>query len=289
MHNAQVRPDVTSARSRMEGAMDEVIDKRPGAAPEGTGLILDLENLPFETDAGIGSRASLGLLVLETDQTIEAEFRFLLPESGVALYGARLHNDARITPETLAEMEKLVEPTTRLLPSAVELGVVGFACTSGALVIGEEKIAGRIRAVRPGVPVTDPVTAALAAMRALRARRVALLTPYVRRINENLRAALESRGMDIKVMGSFNQEDDNVVARVAPHSLADAIVRLGSSEACDAVFVSCTSLRVARIVAEVESRLGKPVTSSNHALCWHMLRLAGCTEPLPGRGRLFEH
>jgi maleate isomerase len=268
--------------------MDQVIGQEPRRARDGNALLVDLENLPFETDAGIGSQAALGLLVLETDQTIEDEFRFLLPEAGVALYGARLHNDARISPETLAEMEKLVEPTVRLLPARVELGVIGFACTSGALVIGEETIAARIRAVRQGVKVTDPVTAARAAMAALGARRVALLTPYVRRINESLRAALQARGMVIEVMGSFNQDDDNVVARVSPHSLAEAIMRLGSSDACDAVFVSCTSLRVARIVAEVEARLRKPVTSSNHALAWHMLRLSGYTQPLAGRGRLFE-
>ena len=135
--------------------------------------------------------------------------------------------------------------------------------------------------------MTDPVTAARAALDALKVRRIALLTPYVRRINESLRAALAARGMEIPVMGSFNQDDDNVVARIAPQSIADAIIGLGASEACDGVFVSCTSLRVARIVEEVEAKLGKPVTSSNHALAWHMLRLAGYTTPLPKRGRLF--
>jgi maleate isomerase len=251
-------------------------------------LLVDLENLPFSTDRGIGAEAALGLLVLETDQTIEDEFRFLLPAAGVSLYGARLHNDAHISPETLAEMEKLIVPTTRLLAPAVALGAVGFACTSGALVIGEEKVAARVREARPKVAVTDPVSAARAALTALGARRIALLTPYVREINVRLRAALEARGMEIPVMGSFNQDDDNVVARIAPSALIDAIVRLGESQACDAVFVSCTSLRVARIVEEVEARIAKPVTSSNHALAWHMLRLAGYAKPLPGRGRLFQ-
>ncbi|MFI5011047.1 MAG: Asp/Glu racemase [Hyphomicrobiales bacterium] len=266
--------------------MDQLTQARTRIADDQGGLIVDLENMEFATDGGIGTEAALGLLVLETDQTIEDEFRFLLPETGVALYGARLHNDARITPETLALMEARVEPTVRLLPAA-ELGAIGFACTSGALVIGEEKIAGRIREARPGARVTDPVTAARAALGALGARRIALLTPYVRRINESLRAALQARGMAIPVMGSFNQEDDNVVARVTPGSLADAIIRVGRSDACDAVFVSCTSLRVARIVETVEAELGKPVTSSNHALAWHMLRLAGYAKPLRGRGRLF--
>ncbi|MBV9568798.1 MAG: aspartate/glutamate racemase family protein [Hyphomicrobiales bacterium] len=267
--------------------MDQEILERKGAADR-DGLIVDQEKMAFETDAGIGTKAALGLLVLETDQTIEDEFRFLLPESGVALYGARLHNDAKITPETLAEMEARVVPTVNLLPAAVELGVIGFACTSGALVIGEQKVAERVREARPGMRVTDPVTAARAALGALGVKRIALLTPYVRRINESLRAAFRTRGMEIPVMGSFNQDDDNVVARITPHSIADAIIELGASDACDGVFVSCTSLRVARIVEEVEARLGKPVTSSNHALAWHMLRLAGCSAPLKGRGRLFQ-
>lgn len=34
--------------------------------------------------------------------------------------------------------------------------------------------------------------------------------------------------------------------------------------------------------------LGKPVTSSNHAMAWHCLRLAGITEPIEGWGRLFR-
>jgi maleate isomerase len=264
----------------------DTLESRNAAANRDCPMV-DQENMAFETDGGIGTEAALGLLVLETDQTIEDEFRFLLPEAGVALYGARLHNDARITPETLAEMEARIIPTTELLPGAVKLGVIGFACTSGALVIGEHKVAERIREVRPQLPVTDPVTAARAALDALGVKRIALLTPYVRRINESLRAALRARGMEIPVMGSFNQEDDNVVARIAPRSLANAIIRLGKTDACDGVFVSCTSLRVARIVEEVEAEVGKPVTSSNHALAWHMLRLAGYAAPLGHRGRLF--
>jgi maleate isomerase len=53
------------------------------------------------------------------------------------------------------------------------------------------------------------------------------------------------------------------------------------------VFVSCTSLRLAEAVAEIEAELGKPVTSSNHAMAWHALRLAGVADALPQFGRLF--
>lgn len=250
-------------------------------------LVLDKEHLPYRTDAGIGLRANLGLLVLRTDQTIEDEFRFALPPDGVALYGARLYNDAEITPEKLARMYDELPATLGLLP-AVSFGVIGFACTSGALVIGEEKIAARVREALPGVEVTDPVTAARAALAALGVSRIALLTPYVAEINHSLRRSLMARGMDIPVMGSFNESDDNTVARIAAESIEQAILDVGASAECDAVFVACTSLRVARSVERVEQKLGKPVTSSNHALAWHMLRLAGVAEAIAGKGALFR-
>ena len=51
---------------------------------------------------------------------------------------------------------------------------------------------------------------------------------------------------------------------------------------------SCTSLRVAEIVEEVEAAIGKPVSSSNHAMAWHALRLAGVNDAVQGWGRLFR-
>ena len=36
-------------------------------------MTVELKELPFETDAGFGSRARIGLVVLENDQTVEAE------------------------------------------------------------------------------------------------------------------------------------------------------------------------------------------------------------------------
>ncbi|MEE1559567.1 MAG: hypothetical protein V1245_09170, partial [Arenicellales bacterium] len=56
----------------------------------------------------------------------------------------------------------------------------------------------------------------------------------------------------------------------------------------DAVFLSCTSLRLAGAVTSIEQELDKPVTSSNHALIWHTLRLAGIDEPIGGFGRLYQ-
>ena len=103
-----------------------------------------------------------------------------------------------------------------------------------------------------------------------------------------LRDYIEDRGFRVPVMGSFNEEDDRRAARIDLASIRDAAIALGRAEEVDAVFVSCTSLRLVDAVSEIEAALGKPVTSSNHAMAWHCLRLAGINEERPEFGRLFE-
>jgi maleate isomerase len=54
------------------------------------------------------------------------------------------------------------------------------------------------------------------------------------------------------------------------------------------VFVSCTSVRLAEAAADIEQEVGLPVTSSNHAMAWHALRLTGIEDNLPKLGSLFS-
>jgi len=244
------------------------------------------EHLPFSVDGGIAERGAIGLIVLGTDQTVEYEFRRVLPQQGIGLYHARIHNDSTITPETLAAMEQLIAPTTRLIMQGMPLDVVAFGCTSASMVIGEENVFARIREVRPEVACTTPITAAFAAFDALDARRLAVLTPYRRDVNERVKAYMEARGYEVPVFGSFNEEDDNIAGRIDAASIKAAAADLAADRRVDAVFVSCTSLRVVDIAEELEAEIGKPITSSNHAMAWHCLRLAGIDDTLPF-GRLF--
>jgi maleate isomerase len=244
-------------------------------------------HLPFDTDGGIASRAAIGVIVLASDYTLEHEFRALLDIPGVAFYESRIRNDPRITPETLKAMEGRIAEAADVILPGTDLDVVAFGCTSASMVIGEDGVFAKIRSVRPDAACTTPITAAFAAFEALEAKRIAVLTPYRDDVNQVVRSYIESRGYQVAVMGSFNEESDPVVARIAPASLAAAIEEIAGLAAIDAVFVSCTSLRLADAARDIEARIGKPVTSSNHALAWHCLRLAGVDDKRPEYGRLF--
>lgn len=260
------------------------------AAVEAVGgeILVNRMHMPFVLDDGIAARARIGLIVLATDHTIEHEFRQLMQIPGVAFFETRIENAPEINPTTLAAMEQGLAGAARVILPGIPLDVVAYGCTSASVVIGEEKVFERIREARPGVKCTTPVTALRAGLQALGAKRIALLTPYIDSVNRRFKTYLEARGVPVPVMGSFNHEDDNEVARISERSIYDAALELGRHPSVDAVFVSCTSLRVAGIAERLEQELGKPVTSSNHAMAWHCLRLAGITEPIDGWGRLFR-
>ena len=221
---------------------------------------------------------------------MEAELRSLYGEGGldgVAHHVSRIPMEATVTAETLAAMEAHLPVAAGLLPTAFGFDAIGYACTSGATLIGSERVGEVVGTVHPGVSCTDPIAAALAAFTALGVRSIGLVTPYNAEVTLRMAAHYEKRGIGVAAVGSFLEEDDNVVGRITEASVADAARRIGAEPGCDAVFVSCTSLRTFGVIAELEAEMGRPVVSSNQAFAWHLLRLAGIDDVLPAPGSLF--
>lgn len=244
-------------------------------------------HIPFDLDDGIAERAAIGVIVLGTDHTIEHEFREFLDVEGVAFYESRIRNSSTITPQTLADMENRIPECTDVILKGVPLDVIAYGCTSASMVIGEERVFERIREKRPEVKCTTPITAAFAAFEALEAKNLAVLTPYRDDVNETVATYIEDKGFNVVAFGSFNEEDDNKAAKISTESIERAAIELGQIEHVDLVFVSCTNLRIAPVVNTIEQETGKPATSSNHAMAWHCLRLAGVNDRLPQFGRLY--
>ncbi len=244
--------------------------------------------LNFDTDDGIGTRATLGVIVLETDETLEPEFARMTDADGVALYHSRIPMVAEIRPDTLARMEQDLPASARLLPPSLDFDVIGYGCTSASTVIGSEKVARAIQTVFPKAKVSDPLAAIIAAGTSLRLNRLGFVTPYVPEVSARMRHKLEEAGFEIAGFGSFEEGDDRVVARITEAAIVAAAKQVAQTGACDAVVISCTNLRCLRVIPQIEAQIGVPVISSNQALCWHMLRLAGVRDAMPQFGRLFQ-
>ena len=234
-----------------------------------------MQQLPYSNDTGLGPTAKIGLIVLQTDQTLEDELRQMLAIDGVACYHSRIANAMHVTPQTLAQMQTDLPIAARLLPQAFAFDAIGYGCTSGATIIGEAQVAQLILVEHPAAKVSNPLTACKAACETLKLNNIALLTPYSPHVTQALSDNLNASGINVCRTGYFDIEDDFTVGRVDASSIFNAIVALGAHAECDGVFVSCTSLRVANIIHKAEQQLGKPVISSNQALAWHLLRLSG--------------
>ena len=170
---------------------------------------VDLGVFPSALDGGLAARAAIGLVVLATDQTLEHEFRELIRIPGVAFYESRVFNANEITPDTLRAIGPRIAPSLDLILPSLKLDVVGFGCTSATMVLGEEAVFAEIHKVRPGVACTTPVTAALAAFRALGAKGIGLLTPYTPHINANLVKYFNGRGVDISAVAVTRMRSPN--------------------------------------------------------------------------------
>lgn len=250
-------------------------------------MTAQVERLAYTVDTGFGARARLGIVVLQTDQTLESEFRTLTDLPGVAVYHARLPNASTTNEDTLGAMAQDLPTAAALLPAAINLHAIGYGCTSAATIIGAGRVAKILNHAHPGIPATEPLSAAIAALKSMGVARLALLTPYVPEVTVAMQAKFADNGISVSVVGSFCEGEDLTVGKISTDSILNAALALGARDDVDGVFVSCTSLRAAGIIARAEAALGKPVTASNHALAWHMLRLAGIEDAQVGKGQLY--
>ena len=235
-------------------------------------------------DDGNHARAKIGLVLLATEQTVQDDFMRLRPP-GVGVHFTRAPIPDSITSESLAaQADLLADCAATLLPDG-SLDVVCYACTSGSLVIGEERVFTELNRGAPDAIATSLITGVMRALRALDARRIVVATPYLDEVNQREVDYLEEAGFEVLSLCGLNLEKDSDMVRVAPDYLAEFALAQDHADA-DAIFVSCGALRTLEVVGEIEARAGKPVICSNQAMIWDCLRLAGIDDRIDGYGRL---
>lgn len=217
-------------------------------------------------------RATLGLIVLKADETIELDFRTLIPND-IALHVTRVESGTEVTAQSLIKMKSRLTDSASLFPDAAHFDCVGYACTSGTSVIGQAQVATHVKAGCKTKTVTEPVSALIAACKQQDIKRLAILSPYIEDVSSALRHVLNQNKIETPVFGSFNEAEEAKVARIDEASIIEASQKLASGANIDALFISCTNLRTLNIVAQLEKTIGKPVLTSNQVLAWHMAQL----------------
>ncbi|GAB2656179.1 maleate cis-trans isomerase family protein [Kribbella swartbergensis] len=244
-------------------------------------------------------RVRLGVLTPHGDVGPESELQAMAPD-GVRVHAARVrfgamtHGGVMDPTIPLAPVQAFVEPPhideAVSLLAAAPLGAIGIGFTSAAYVVGvdgEQKVLDRLMRHSAGVPVVSTCASAVAGLRALTARRIALFDPpwFDAELNRLGAEYFTAQGLDVVVHAPCGVPSNQ--RSINPSELFTWIVRHTPDQA-DAVFVGGNGFRSVGIISALEQDLGRPVLTANSALLWGLLRAAGTAARPTDYGRLFS-
>lgn len=216
----------------------------------------------------------IGLVALATDHTTEVDFARILSPRGIGVYVNRIPYANPVTPETLAAMAAdLTEAAALILPGEA-LDAVVYGCTAASVVIGDAAVRAAIQRGKPGVTVITPISATMAGLHRIGARRISVLTPYSVETSTPMAALFQAEGFALDRFTCLGMTDDRDMARIALDEIVD-LAKAAVAPGSEALFISCTAVRAAGIIGQIEAAIGVPVLSSNYAAAWNVLRLCG--------------
>ena len=231
-----------------------------------------------------GSRLRLGMIIPSVNTEAEPQIAAMLPD-GVTLHTTRLKMIEH-TPSDLLSMTERIEEGASLLADAGVDRII-FNCT--AVTMNSPEAADRINAritEATGLPATATAHGVRAALAALGAKKVVMVTPYVSAVNEREAVFLRHNGIEVLrdyAMGLTYAKDFRAVTGEAWRRL----VLEQRDDRADAYFMSCAQARVAEIIDTLEQELGRPVVTSNQAATWLALRESGIADRVEGFGAIF--
>ena len=229
----------------------------------------------------------IGLVALASDYMIEKDFIKIIKDREIDFFVNRIECFNPLTKENLIKMaEKVTEVTKDILPYE-KIDCVAYGCTSGTIAAGYESIQKKIKNAKPEAIVTTPSTASIKALKKLNVNKIAIFTPYSKKLNNEVLDFFKKENFEIKANSYFGIESDIDIGKVDPNFLYEVLSKMNLNGA-EALFVSCTALPVLSIIDRLEDKLKKFVLSSNQTLIWDSLNAIGYKNNIEGFGKLFN-
>jgi maleate isomerase len=239
-------------------------------------------------------RAVLGCIQVGTDFVLDCEGPALIalfPGVEIRLQKIPLI-DLKISTNVLRASAIEIPYGVSALQPIDRCTIIGLACTSFAITLGESVVDELLkRAATPITVTTDMARAQVRAIKTLGARKVALLTPYIEEVSLANSNMLEQAGIRVISRITMELDRDELSSRVNKNTIIEWAKRVNTSEA-EVIVIGCSALRVCSkdgFIDTLEEEIGKPVVTSTQAFMWDMLRNAGVSDQVPGYGELFLH
>ncbi len=241
----------------------------------------------------------IGQIVPSSNTTMETEVPAVLRGAG-ELSGANFtfHSSRmrmkRVTAEELKAMDADSDRCALELSDA-RVDVMGYACLVAIMSMGhgyhresEKRLHQRTIENGAPAPVVTSAGALIEGLRAMGARKVAVITPYMKPLTGMVVDYLEAEGVEVGDRVSLEIEDNIAVGRRDPLALIDVAKDLRVSDVDALVLSACVQMPSLAAIAAVEARVGVPVVSAAVCTAFRMLESLGLPTVAPGAGALLS-
>lgn len=218
------------------------------------------------------------------------EFYLVAPE-GVTLIVTSL----AIVEMTSGEIDQSYEISVRAAREQAKSGadVVVFGGVPINVSRGFDNVDALIRetAAAVGVPVTTSLNSQMAGLRAVGAKKVAVVHPFDEHDagpTRTFKGRLEGAGFEY--LGAEGAGYPAVDLGRIPQGTALELGRKARANfpEADTILISCPHWAVAKQIEPMEAELGIPVVTSGQSIVWNALRMCGIEDRIPGFGRLLR-
>ena len=248
---------------------------------------LQMHSTKVEPKYNLNPNPRIGLIALATDFMIEKDFINVTKNMDLEIFVNRIHSYSPLTSENLIKMSNTVTEVSKDILPDEKLDCVVYGCTSGTIAAGYDSIKKKIELAKPGAKVTTPSTAASNALKKLNVNKVAIFTPYSKKLNNEVVDYFKKEDFIVTSNSYFDISIDCDIAKIDPDYLYEVISNMDLGDA-EAVFLSCTNLPALSIVDKLEKKLNKIVLCSNQVLIWDTLQSIGKNNSIQGFGKLFS-
>ena len=230
----------------------------------------------------LAPRGVIGVMTPAMNTVIQPELELLRPP-GVTNQMQRFRlGGERISDDLLVEAEKLMD----CRPAALAIGFTTDAGPGGVakLATRSEELTERL-----GIPVCNASQANHAALRALGATKVAVVTPFDAATDRNVQANVEEAGFQVLAIKGTEAPSLPAICETAIEDIRRVFLSVAEAD-CEAIVQVGTALPVVAEIGALERETGRTVVACNAAVYWQTLRAAGIDDRIAGFGRLLsEH
>ena len=238
----------------------------------------------------------IGLVVPSSNVTVETEMPALLarhPTEGFSFHSSRMRMQS-VSPEQLRAMNAQRERCILELGDASP-EVILYACLVALMAAGpgehqrvESLVAEQLATGGSETKVRTSAGALVEALRAIGARRVALVTPYMRPLAQQVVEYLEAEGFSITDWRALEVSDNFEVGCIPGARVMEAARSLDLSGVDARVLACCVQMPSLSRIEPAEQEFGLPVLSAATAGAYSLLRALGLSVDVSGAGSLLR-